>query len=88
MTQPHCSCALNASSAQNLRNALDNMFDARVPAFWTKISWATPTLGFWFTEFLERNAQFARWIWKGRPNCFWMTGFFNPQGLTHSSLLP
>ena len=65
---------------QNLRNALDNMFDARVPTIWTKVSWATPTLGFWFTEFLERNNQFSTWIWGGRPNCFWMTGFFNPQG--------
>ncbi|XP_043198855.1 dynein axonemal heavy chain 8-like [Amphibalanus amphitrite] len=65
---------------ENLRDALDNIFDAKVPALWKRISWQSTTIGFWFTELLERNAQFHAWVFQGRPSVFWMTGFFNPQG--------
>lgn len=60
------------------------MFDARIPNMWKKISWESSTLGFWFTELLERNTQFYSWVFEGRPKTFWMTGFFNPQGESRS----
>ena len=63
-----------------LKEVLDCMFDAKVPDKWTKISWSSSTLGFWFTELIQRDAQFKTWCNKGRPKVFWMTGFFNPQG--------
>uniref|UniRef100_A0A667YKF5 Dynein, axonemal, heavy chain 5 n=1 Tax=Myripristis murdjan TaxID=586833 RepID=A0A667YKF5_9TELE len=66
--------------SEELRDALDCLFDARLPRRWLRLSWASATLGFWFTELLDRNQQLGSWIGSGRPNQFWLTGFFNPQG--------
>ncbi|XP_008293860.1 dynein heavy chain 5, axonemal [Stegastes partitus] len=66
--------------SQDLRDALDCVFDARIPRLWLRLSWPSASLGFWFTELLERNQQLHAWISAGRPNQFWLTGFFNPQG--------
>ncbi|XP_025829635.1 dynein heavy chain 8, axonemal [Agrilus planipennis] len=66
--------------SEGLRDALDNIYDAQIPAVWRRDSWVSSTLGFWYTELLERNIQFRTWCFGGRPNSFWMTGFFNPQG--------
>jgi dynein heavy chain len=64
----------------DLQDALDNMYDARVPNAWKKISWLSSSLGFWYTEMILRQQQFYSWIFDGRPNTFWLTGFFNPNG--------
>lgn len=32
-----------------------------------QISWESTTLGFWYTELLERNAQFRTWFLTDRP---------------------
>ncbi|XP_037302885.1 dynein heavy chain 8, axonemal-like [Manduca sexta] len=66
--------------SQGLRESLDAMYDARIPQKWLKVSWESATLGFWYTELLEREQQYRIWLRNGRPYAFWMTGFFNPQG--------
>merc|ERR1712166_1319566 len=66
--------------SDQLRSALDSMYDARTPPEWAAISWLSSSLGFWYTELLLRQAQFFSWIFDGRPSTFWMTGFFNPNG--------
>ena len=37
-------------------------------------------MGVWFTNVLMRAEQLTAWLAHGRPNAFWLTGFFNPQG--------
>eukprot|EP00912_Choanoflagellata_sp_UC4_P002376 UC4_evm2s1496 len=66
--------------SDKLKDALNNIYDARVPAAWSKISWQDTTLGFWFTGLIDRYHQFNRWVYYGRPKSYWMTGFFNPTG--------
>uniref|UniRef100_A0A0A9X8R5 Dynein heavy chain 8, axonemal n=1 Tax=Lygus hesperus TaxID=30085 RepID=A0A0A9X8R5_LYGHE len=65
---------------ENLREAFDAIYDAKVPMVWKRGSWESASLGFWYTELIMRNKQFVKWCFKGRPTAFWMTGFFNPQG--------
>ncbi|KAB0796033.1 hypothetical protein PPYR_10094 [Photinus pyralis] len=65
---------------ESLRDALDMIYDAMVPMVWRRGSWLSSSIGFWFTELLERNAQFRSWCFVTKPPVFWMTGFFNPQG--------
>ena len=37
-------------------------------------------MGVWFVNILTRAEQFTNWLRNGRPNTFWLTGFFNPTG--------
>lgn len=56
--------------SDQLRDALDNIFNARVPTIWLRGSWASSTLGFWFTELLERNQQFHSWCFNVSRDAF------------------
>jgi len=67
-------------------NVLDAIYDARVPHSWMysaggdELSWLCPALGMWFASLLQRDNQLHTWLNTGRPNCFWISGFTNPQG--------
>ena len=68
---------------EELRDALDRIYDAKIPYVWLKISWESSTLGTWLTDLYGRNEQYRSWLKLDkdvRPISFWMTGFFNPQG--------
>uniref|UniRef100_A0A1B0BRU3 Dynein heavy chain C-terminal domain-containing protein n=1 Tax=Glossina palpalis gambiensis TaxID=67801 RepID=A0A1B0BRU3_9MUSC len=52
--------------SEQLRDALDNIFNECVPAIWQRESLVSSTLGFWFTDLLERNQHFHTWCFN--PN--------------------
>merc|ERR1719446_162900 len=65
----------------DLSEALNCIFDAKVPPMWLKKSWKSPTLGLWFGSGLcQRTAELVNWLENGRPKSYWLTGFFNAQG--------
>jgi len=73
--------------SDQLQQCLDAMYEAKVPRMWLftvagdEFSWILPTLGLWFSSFLLRDDQDRTWLLTGRPNTYWLTGFFNPQGM-------
>jgi len=73
--------------SDSLQQCLDAMYEAKVPRMWLftvagdEFSWILPTLGLWFSSFLLRDDQDRTWLLTGRPNTYWLTGFFNPQGM-------
>ncbi|CAF3729197.1 unnamed protein product [Adineta steineri] len=68
---------------EELRDALDRMYDAKIPNVWLRYSWESSTLGAWFSDLYARNEQYRSWLKLDKdtkPLAYWMTGFFNPQG--------
>jgi len=65
----------------DLAAAVDALFLARVPPLWVKKSQLEmPTMGAWFSNIVGRAEQLTTWLKGGRPQSFWLTGMFNPQG--------
>jgi dynein heavy chain len=72
---------------EELQDVIAQMFDARPPKSWLvtvagdEFSWMLPTLGLWFSSLLQRDDQYRNWLYTSRPYTYWLTGFFNPQGM-------
>jgi dynein heavy chain len=64
----------------DLQDALEALFNARIPSTWLAKSWEAGTLGNWFNGLVSRYDQLFKWLNTGRPKAYWLTGFFNPQG--------
>merc|ERR1711959_139976 len=65
----------------DLIEALNCIYDARVPPRWLAKSWKSSTLTQWFYNGLvQRTAELSAWLNNGRPKAYWLTGFFNAQG--------
>lgn len=66
--------------SEDLEDALNCLYDARVPKKWVKVSWDCPVFAYWWSSLIRRIEQFTSWLEKGPPVCVWFSGFFNPQG--------
>ncbi len=49
-----------------LIEALDALFNARIPSEWLAGSWEASTLGNWFLGLLQRHEQLSKWLNSGR----------------------
>ena len=63
--------------SDKLTNAFNSIYDGKIPQVWLKGSWASSTLGFWFSELLIRWEQLSKWLYHGLPKSFRLASFFN-----------
>jgi len=69
-----------------LLDAVNAIYDGKVPNKWlydpsgAEISWLLLKLSTWMDSLTKRNDQLNTWLKYGRPQTFWLGGFFNPQG--------
>jgi len=69
-----------------LLDAINAIYDGKVPYDWlydpsgAEISWLLMKLSTWMDSLGKRNEQLNNWLRTGRPQTFWLGGFFNPQG--------
>ena len=64
---------------------LDTMYNALsigiVPPNWEKVAYPSlKPFATWFLDLIERVQFMEKWLTHGEPPCFWMSGFFFPQG--------
>jgi len=70
---------------------LDQMYKSflknQVPQNWIKVSYASQkSLASWFKDLHERVSFMRKWMMKGHPNAYWLSGFFFPHGFMTSIL--
>lgn len=58
-----------------------SMLNQQVPGNWERVAYPSlKPLMSWFRDLLERVDFMDQWLVQGQPPCFWISGFFFPQG--------
>ena len=53
----------------------------KVPKLWEEVAYPSlKPLGSWISDLKERVKFMSDWLINGNPNCFWISGFYFPQG--------
>ena len=56
-------------------------FDQKVPATWMSSAYPSlKPLNPWFKDLLQRLDTMTKWVERGTPSAYWISGFFFPQG--------
>jgi dynein heavy chain len=78
--------AIDGSIVMNdlLYNAMNSLYDGRIPEHWRRISWPASNLKEWFDQVKLRYDQYVKWIETGKVEAFWLGGMFNPAGFLTS----
>ncbi|RYY33074.1 hypothetical protein EON62_04620 [archaeon] len=74
-----------------MSSALETMYNSflfqRVPPAWEAAAYPSlKPLGSWVHDLYERLAALQRWLTRGPPTAFWISGFFFPQGFMTGAL--
>ena len=67
--------------SQELDSMYLSMLNSAGPQNWEKVAYPSlKPLMSWFRDLIERVEFMNNWLTQGHPSCFWMSGFFFPQG--------
>ena len=59
----------------------NSMLSNQVPELWKKAAYPSlKPLASWIKDYQDRISFMQRWLHDGLPSCFWLPGFFFPQG--------
>ena len=62
-----------------LLQIMNEIYNAKAPKSWVKVSWRSDGFGSWFSSLVDRCQQYERWLQR-QPKVYWMSGFFSPTG--------
>eukprot|EP00026_Physarum_polycephalum_P004321 Phypoly_transcript_04339.p1 GENE.Phypoly_transcript_04339~~Phypoly_transcript_04339.p1 ORF type:complete len:714 (+),score=117.94 Phypoly_transcript_04339:77-2143(+) len=64
-----------------LEKMFNSLMDNQVPVIWANAAYPSRKgLSSWVQDFHQRVAFLRGWLTKGMPACYWISGFFFPQG--------
>ena len=73
--------------SEELELIADALYDGRVPDMWSRRSYPSrKPLGAWVSDLVMRISFFQQWVDVGHPACYWISGFFFPQGFLTGTL--
>ncbi|KAL4487471.1 hypothetical protein ABPG72_006991 [Tetrahymena utriculariae] len=67
--------------SSELDQTYNSLLNNQVPKQWEKVSYPSlKPLASWIIDLRERVQFMAKWLKEGTPFCYWISGFFFPQG--------